>query len=92
MCAAAVEVNGLVRRFGDFAAVDDVSFSVQPGSSSASSDPTAPGKTTTISILCTLLKPTAGSASVAGHDVAREPARCAPASGWCSRRSRSTTT
>jgi ABC-2 type transport system ATP-binding protein len=74
MCAAAVEVNGLIRRFGDFAAVDDVSFSVQPGELFGFLGPNGAGKTTTISILCTLLKPTAGSASVAGHDVAREPA------------------
>jgi len=70
----AVEVEHLVKRFGDFAAVDDVSFSVEPGELFGFLGPNGAGKTTTISILCTLLSPTAGRAEVAGHDVAREPA------------------
>jgi len=72
--APAVEVDGLVRRFGDFTAVDDVSFSVEPGELFGFLGPNGAGKTTTISILCTLLRLTAGAATVAGHDVATEPA------------------
>jgi ABC-2 type transport system ATP-binding protein len=72
--APAVEVEGLVKRFGDFAAVDDVSFSVQPGELFGFLGPNGAGKTTTISILCTLLSPSGGRAVVAGHDVARDPA------------------
>jgi ABC-2 type transport system ATP-binding protein len=71
--APAVEVDGLVRRFGAFTAVDDVSFAVEPGELFGFLGPNGAGKTTTISILCTLLRPTAGRASVAGHDVATEP-------------------
>jgi len=71
---AAVEVEGLVKRFGDFAAVDDVSFVVEPGELFGFLGPNGAGKTTTISILCTLLRPTEGRAQVAGYDVAREPA------------------
>jgi ABC-2 type transport system ATP-binding protein len=71
--APAIEVDGLVRRFGEFTAVDDVSFQVQPGELFGFLGPNGAGKTTTISILCTLLRPTGGSARVAGHDVATEP-------------------
>ena len=71
--APAVEVDGLVRRFGEFTAVDDVSFAVEPGELFGFLGPNGAGKTTTISILCTLLRPTAGRASVAGHDVATAP-------------------
>jgi ABC-2 type transport system ATP-binding protein len=69
---AAVEVEGLVKRFGDFTAVDGVSFAVEPGELFGFLGPNGAGKTTTISILCTLLRPTAGSARVAGHDVVAE--------------------
>ena len=74
MTQPAVEVEGLVKRFGDFAAVDDVSFAVEPGELFGFLGPNGAGKTTTISILCTLLSPTDGRARVAGFDVAREPA------------------
>jgi ABC-2 type transport system ATP-binding protein len=67
--AAAVEVEGLVKRFGDFTAVDGVSFAVEPGELFGFLGPNGAGKTTTISILCTLLRPTAGAARVAGFDV-----------------------
>jgi ABC-2 type transport system ATP-binding protein len=71
---SAVEVESLVKRFGDFTAVDDVSFTVQPGELFGFLGPNGAGKTTTISILCTLLKPSGGVARVAGHDVALEQA------------------
>jgi ABC-2 type transport system ATP-binding protein len=66
---AAVEVDGLVKRFGDFTAVDGISFSVEPGELFGFLGPNGAGKTTTISVLCTLLHPTGGVARVAGHDV-----------------------
>jgi ABC-2 type transport system ATP-binding protein len=68
---AAVEVDGLVKRFGDFTAVDGISFSVEPGELFGFLGPNGAGKTTTISVLCTLLYPTDGFARVAGHDVLR---------------------
>jgi ABC-2 type transport system ATP-binding protein len=69
---AAVEVENLVKRFGDFTAVDGVSFSVAPGELFGFLGPNGAGKTTTISMLCTLLTPTSGTARVAGHDVVAE--------------------
>lgn len=68
----AVEVERLVKRFGDVTAVDEVSFSVAAGELFGFLGPNGAGKTTTISILCTLLSLTEGSARVAGHDVVRE--------------------
>jgi ABC-2 type transport system ATP-binding protein len=65
----AVEVENLVKRFGDFAAVDGISFEVPPGELFGFLGPNGAGKTTTISILCTLLSKTEGRASVAGWDV-----------------------
>jgi ABC-2 type transport system ATP-binding protein len=72
--APAVEVDHLVKRFGGFAAVDDVSFTVEPGELFGFLGPNGAGKTTTISVLCTLLGPTTGVARVAGFDVAADPA------------------
>jgi ABC-2 type transport system ATP-binding protein len=69
LAKGAVEVDGLVKRFGDFTAVDGISFSVQPGELFGFLGPNGAGKTTTISVLCTLLHPTGGAARVAGHDV-----------------------
>ena len=71
---AAIEVEGLVRRFGDLNAVDDVSFAVPTGQIFGLLGPNGAGKSTTIKILCTLLQPSQGSARVAGHDVVAEPA------------------
>ncbi len=70
---AAVEVDGLVKRFGDFTAVDGITFSVEPGELFGFLGPNGAGKTTTISILCTLLHPSGGTARVAGHDVIGDP-------------------
>ncbi|HVW48342.1 MAG TPA: ATP-binding cassette domain-containing protein [Solirubrobacterales bacterium] len=71
--APAIEVHDLVKRFGDFAAVDDISFAVEGGEVFAFLGPNGAGKSTTISMLCTLLAPTSGRISVAGHDVVTEP-------------------
>jgi len=70
--SAAVEVEGLVKRFGTFAAVDDVSFTVEPGELFGFLGPNGAGKTTTISILCTLVELTEGTARVAGFDVVQD--------------------
>jgi ABC-2 type transport system ATP-binding protein len=69
---AAVEVAGLEKRFGDIEAVRGVDFRVEPGETFGFLGPNGAGKSTTINILCTLARPTAGSARVAGHDVRTE--------------------
>ena len=67
-----IEVQELRKRFDDFEAVRGVSFEVEPGEVFGFLGPNGAGKTTTINMLCTLAKPTSGSARVAGHDVVRE--------------------
>ncbi|MDL4812885.1 ATP-binding cassette domain-containing protein [Actinomadura opuntiae] len=68
----AVEVDGLIRKFGDVEAVRGIGFTVAPGEIFGFLGPNGAGKSTTINMLCTLLKPTAGRALVAGFDVVAE--------------------
>ncbi|WP_297508675.1 ATP-binding cassette domain-containing protein [Thermococcus sp.] len=68
----AIEVENLVKRYGDFEAVGGISFRVKRGEIFAFLGPNGAGKTTTVHVLTTLLRPTAGRASVAGHDVVKE--------------------
>ena len=70
--AAAIEVCGLVKNYGEVEAVQGVEFEVATGEVFGFLGPNGAGKTTTISMLCTLVTPTAGSAKVAGHDVVHE--------------------
>jgi ABC-2 type transport system ATP-binding protein len=65
----AIEVEDLKKSFGDVEAVRGVRFSVDAGEVFGFLGPNGAGKTTTINMLCTLAKPTSGSAKVAGHDV-----------------------
>ena len=69
----AIEVENLVKKYGDFEAVKGISFKVKKGEIFAFLGPNGAGKTTTVHVLTTLLKPTAGKAIVAGHDVVEEP-------------------
>ncbi|ACJ16481.1 ABC-type multidrug transporter, ATPase component [Thermococcus onnurineus NA1] len=68
----AIEVKNLVKKYGDFEAVKGISFNVKRGEIFAFLGPNGAGKTTTVHVLTTLLKPTAGNAIVAGHDVVKE--------------------
>jgi ABC-2 type transport system ATP-binding protein len=68
----AIAVRGLIKNFGEVEAVRGVEFEVATGEVFGFLGPNGAGKTTTINMLCTLVKPTAGSASVAGHDVVHE--------------------
>jgi ABC-2 type transport system ATP-binding protein len=69
----AIETTGLVKHFGATRALDGVDLRIHPGTVYGLLGPNGAGKTTTIRILATLLRPTAGRATVLGHDVLRDP-------------------
>jgi len=71
--ANSVVVEKLVKRFGSFVAVDNISLAVRKGEVFGFLGPNGAGKSTTIRMLCGLLKPTTGRAEVAGFDVAQKP-------------------
>jgi ABC-2 type transport system ATP-binding protein len=73
MNAPSVVVKDLVKRFGDFVAVDHISFEAKKGEIFGFLGPNGAGKSTTIRMLCGLLHPTSGIAMVAGTDVAKQP-------------------
>jgi ABC-type multidrug transport system ATPase subunit len=70
--AAIIECEGLTRRFGQFTAVDHVSFSIAKGSIFGFLGPNGSGKSTVIRMLCGLLEPSDGRARIAGFDVAKQ--------------------
>jgi ABC-2 type transport system ATP-binding protein len=70
--APAVTVNGLVKRYDEVEAVRGIDFEVAAGEIFGFLGPNGAGKSTTINMLCTLVRPSAGSALVAGHDVVAE--------------------
>lgn len=71
MTTPIVEVRGLTKRFGEFTAVDGVSFEIHPGEILGLLGPNGAGKTTTIQMLLGLITPTAGSIRMFGLDLAR---------------------
>jgi ABC-2 type transport system ATP-binding protein len=81
-----ISARDLTRRFGAFTAVDAVSFEVERGEIFGYLGANGAGKSTTIRMLNGLLAPTAGQATVAGHDVAREPAAVKAAIGYMSQK------
>jgi len=83
---AAVETRDLTRRFGDLVAVGQLNLEIGQGEVFGLLGPNGSGKTTTIRMLCGLLEPTAGSATVAGLDVAREPDQIKQRIGYMSQR------
>lgn len=68
-----IRVENLVRKFGDFTAVDHISFEVGQGEIFAFLGPNGAGKTTTIKMLTTLLRPTGGTVQIDGLDPAQNP-------------------
>ncbi len=68
-----VETHQLTRKFGNFVAVEGITFSVKPGEIVGFLGANGAGKTTLIRMLCGLLVPTSGTARVAGYDVAHNP-------------------
>jgi len=82
----AITVRGLTRRFGDFLAVDSLDFDVREGEIFGFLGSNGAGKSTTIRMLCGLLKPTAGTATVGGVDVGRDPEAVKRRIGYMSQR------
>lgn len=68
-----IEVSHFTKRFGQFLAVDDLSFTIDRGETFGFIGPNGAGKSTTIRFLATLLRPTSGEGRIAGHSVVEEP-------------------
>ena len=71
--SAIIETRNLTKRYGKLMAVNELSLQVEQGAIYGFVGPNGAGKTTTMRMLTTLLRPTSGEASVAGHSVARDP-------------------
>ena len=82
----AIEVRDLTRRFGDFTAVDRLSFDVHQGEIFGFLGSNGAGKSTTIRMLCGLLRPSSGSATVGGIDVGSQPEAVKQRIGYMSQR------
>ncbi len=82
----ALEIDGLTRHFGEFVAVDRLSFAVPQGEVFGFLGPNGSGKSTTIRMLTGVLAPTDGTARVGGFDLRREPHRIRPILGYMSQR------
>jgi len=82
----AIEVEHLTRRFGNFVAVNDLSFTVEAGEIFGFLGSNGAGKSTTIRMLCGLLRPTSGTARVGGIDVGRDPEAVKRRIGYMSQR------
>jgi len=82
----AIEVDGLTRRFGAFVAVDRLTFDVRQGEIFGFLGANGAGKSTTIRMLCGLLRPSAGAARVGGIDVGRRPEEVKRRIGYMSQR------
>ena len=86
MADVAISVEGLSKTFGEFRAVDGLTFDVARGEVFGFLGANGAGKSTTIRMLCGLLRPTSGTARVGGVDVARDPEEVKPRIGYMSQR------
>ena len=86
MDSITVEVEDLVKTFGDFVAVDHIRFQVKRGEIFGFLGPNGAGKSTTIRMLCGLLIPTAGKGKVAGFDLMNEPEKIKQVIGYMSQK------
>jgi ABC-2 type transport system ATP-binding protein len=82
----AVEIDDMVKSFGDFVAVDHVSLQIPKGEIFGFLGPNGAGKSTTIRMLCGLLRPTSGKGSVNGFDVATQPEEIRRSIGYMSQK------
>jgi len=69
---AAIEINGLTKRFGDIVAVDDLTLHIEEGEIFGFLGPNGAGKSTTIDTILDFIRPTAGSVTVLGYDAQTE--------------------
>ena len=81
-----ISVNDLTRRFGDFTAVDHITFDIEPGQVVGYLGPNGSGKTTTIRMLLGLIRPTEGSAQVIGFDAATQSEEIRSQAGYMSQK------
>ena len=86
MSSFAIETENLSKRFGQFVAVDSVTFNVQRGTIFGFLGPNGAGKTTTMRMLLGLLKPSGGHAKLLGYDVAHQPRAVKQRIGYMSQR------
>ena len=80
----AIELHDVTKKFGDFTAVDNLSFEVRKGEVFGLLGPNGAGKTTTIKMITGLLRPTSGRITVLGLDVTKEPVKVKEKLGWVS--------
>ncbi len=86
MMENSVEVNNLLRKFGSFTAVDNITFSVQKGEIFGFLGPNGAGKSTTIKMLCGILAPTGGTGHVMGRDILKEQKQIKDIIGYMSQK------
>ena len=86
MSKKVIEVSGLTKKFGNFTAVDRISFDVKEGEIFGFLGANGAGKTTAMQMLCGISKPTAGNGTVAGFDIIRENERIKRKIGYMSQR------
>ncbi len=77
-----IEIQGLTKKYGDLLALDELTLNVEAGTVFGFIGPNGAGKTTTMRILTTLLKPTSGTAHIAGYSVAKNPGEVRRAIGY----------
>ena len=86
MSEAVIRTDSLTKRFGDFTAVNEITFDVQPGEIFGFLGANGAGKTTAMRMLCGLSKPTSGKATIAGYDVYRETEKIKKSIGYMSQK------
>jgi ABC-2 type transport system ATP-binding protein len=86
MNATVIQTEKLTKRFGDFIAVDGISFEVQAGEVFGFLGANGAGKTTAMRMLCGLSKPTSGKALVAGYDIYKQPEHIKRSIGYMSQK------
>jgi ABC-2 type transport system ATP-binding protein len=86
MSDSVIRTNKLTKRFGDFVAVNEITFDVAPGEIFGFLGANGAGKTTAMRMLCGLSKPTSGEATIAGFDVYRETEKIKKSIGYMSQK------